>query len=277
MPELPEVEVTRQGLLPHVSGRTITAVSCSGKSLRQSIPKELLQDCLCGKSISTVDRRAKYLLIRLQDSGVLVIHLGMTGRLGVFPGAAAQARHDHLILSLDNGMDIRLNDARRFGSISVWPPEQAKELEQVFVSRQGIEPLSREFTGKTLLQLAGKSRQPVKNFLMDARRISGIGNIYANEILFAAGLHPQAPVNTLLEQQWQQVADTTVHILTKAIAAGGSTISDFLGASGESGYFQLQLAVYGKEGMSCPRCGQAIEKGVIAGRATFFCPCCQPR
>ncbi|XOF33297.1 MAG: bifunctional DNA-formamidopyrimidine glycosylase/DNA-(apurinic or apyrimidinic site) lyase [Candidatus Electrothrix sp. YB6] len=276
MPELPEVEVTRQGLLPHVSGRTITAVSCSGKPLRQSVPEELLQACLCGKSISTVDRRAKYLLIRLQDSGTLVIHLGMTGRLGVFPGAAAQAKHDHLILFLDNGMEIRQNDTRRFGSIALWPSEQAKELEQEFVSRQGIEPFSREFTGSALLQLAGKSRQPVKNFLMDAHRISGIGNIYANEILFAAGLHPQTPANTLSEQQWQQVVDTAVRILTKAIEAGGSTISDFLGASGESGYFQLQLAVYGKEGTPCPRCGLALEKSVIAGRATFFCSCCQP-
>jgi formamidopyrimidine-DNA glycosylase len=276
MPELPEVEVTCQGLRPHLLGRSILTVRSSGKSLRQPIPEDLLRRCLCGNTMLVVERRAKYVLIRLKDGAVLVIHLGMTGKLGVFPMDTESAKHDHLVLTLDNEMELRFNDARRFGSVVIWPADETEELEQVFLARQGIEPFSAEFSGAGLQELAKKCSLPMKSFLMDSRRISGIGNIYANEILFAAGLHPLCPANTLSEEQWQKVATCAVRILKQAIAAGGSTISDFLGASGQPGYFQLQLAVYGKKGEDCPRCGEEIAKEVIGGRATFFCAQCQP-
>ncbi|MCI5115837.1 MAG: bifunctional DNA-formamidopyrimidine glycosylase/DNA-(apurinic or apyrimidinic site) lyase [Candidatus Electrothrix sp. AW1] len=275
MPELPEVEVTCQGVLPHLLERTVLAVHSSGKSLRQPIPQELLRSCLCNKTICTVERRAKYILIRFTGKDVLIIHLGMTGKLGIFSQATAAARHDHLVLTLDNTMELRYNDVRRFGSVAVWPADQAEELEQVFLARQGIEPLGAAFDGRQLHQLAHNCTVPMKKFFMDSRRISGIGNIYANEILFAAGIHPLCPANSLSLEQWQEVAGCTVHILNKAIQAGGSTISDFLGASGQPGYFQLQLAVYGKKGAACPGCGEEIVKEVVGGRATFFCPECQ--
>jgi formamidopyrimidine-DNA glycosylase len=277
MPELPEVEVTCQGLRPHLLKRRILAIRSSGKRLRQPIPVDLLQTCLCGNSILTIERRAKYILLRFAEGAVLVIHLGMTGKLGIFAKEDKPAKHDHLVLTLDNKMELRFNDARRFGSVVVWPADEAEEFEQAFLARQGLEPLSADFTGPHLLELAQGCSLPIKSFLMDSRRVSGIGNIYANETLFAAGIHPLCPANTLSLEQWEEIASCAVRILNKAIKAGGSTISDFLGASGQPGYFQLQLAVYGRKGEECPRCGEEIVKEVIGGRATFFCPACQQK
>jgi formamidopyrimidine-DNA glycosylase len=277
MPELPEVEVTRRGLLPHLHGRKIIKVAWSGKRLRLPVPRKLLQECIAGNRVRTVDRRAKYLLIRMEDGAVLVIHLGMTGKLGMFPVQQATAPHDHVRLQLDNGMEMRFNDARRFGSISVWPPEDAKTMEQAFNRSQGIEPFGPDFTPENLAQLAQRRRIGVKKFLMNSRIIAGIGNIYANETLFAASIHPETPVHTLSNHQWQRIITCCLQILDKAIEAGGSTISDFLGSSGEPGYFQLQLAVYGRKDLPCPECGRTIIKKEIGGRASYFCPDCQPR
>jgi formamidopyrimidine-DNA glycosylase len=275
MPELPEVEVTRRGLLPHLPGKTVARVFWSGKRLRTAMPRALLRDEIQGRTIRTVDRRAKYLLIRMAGGAVLVIHLGMTGRLGIFPGRTPVARHDHLRLYLDNGMELRFNDSRRFGSVAVWSAELADACEQEFASRQGIEPLGDHFHAEKLIRLARNRRMPVKTFLMDSRLVAGIGNIYANEILFAAGLSPWTAAGTLDFQQWQAIADNGREILLRAIKAGGSTIADFIGSSGQPGYFQLQLAVYGRKGESCPRCQARINKKVLAGRSTFFCPVCQ--
>ena len=275
MPELPEVEVICQELQTYLLECKVIAVRSSGKPLRQPIPEDSLRTCLSGQSIHSVERRAKYILIRFVDGAVLVIHLGMTGKLGIFPQYKESDKHDHLGLIFDNDMELRFNDARRFGSVLVWPADEVEELEQAFLARQGVEPFSEDFYGANLLQLADSCNLPIKSFLMDSRRISGIGNIYANEILFAAGIHPLCPAGTLNKKQWQEIANCTVHILRQAIVAGGSTISDFLGASGQPGYFQLQLAVYGKKGEDCPRCGEEIVKEVVGGRATFFCPECQ--
>jgi len=213
----------------------------------------------------------------MREGAVLVIHLGMTGRLGLFARGSARARHDHLCLCLDDGRELRFNDSRRFGSIEVWPPGEAVRLEAEFAARLGIEPFSDRFNANRLLDLAKRRRLPVKGFLMDSRIIAGIGNIYANEILHAARLHPQTPVNRISRHQWRQVVDTTRAILEEAIRAGGSTIADFLDASGQPGYFQLRLRVYGRKDLPCPACGTAIEKCSLAGRATFFCPSCQPK
>ncbi len=276
MPELPEVEVTRQGLLPHLSGRQVTKISWSSKRLRLPMPRKLLQQEIQGNRVRTVDRRAKYLLIRMENGAVLVIHLGMTGKLGMFTGKAARASHDHLRLRLDNDMELRFNDARRFGSISVWPSDMAPELEDEFDQAQGLEPFGADFTAENLVQLARRRRITVKSFLMDSRIIAGIGNIYANETLFAAALHPETPVNRVSYAQWEAIVSHCRQILTRAIEAGGSTISDFIGSSGQPGYFQLQLAVYGKKEEPCPRCGTIIEKKEISGRASFICSTCQP-
>jgi formamidopyrimidine-DNA glycosylase len=275
MPELPEVEVTRRGLLPHLPGKTVAGVFWSGKRLRAAMPCALLRDEIQGRTIRTVDRRAKYLLIRMAGGAVLVIHLGMTGRLGIFPGQTPLARHDHLRLHLGDGMELRFNDSRRFGSVAVWPAARADVCEQEFAGRQGIEPLGDRFHADNLIRLARNRRMPVKTFLMDIRLLAGIGNIYANEILFAARLSPWTAAGTLDFQQWQAIACNGREILLRAIKAGGSTIADFIGSSGQPGYFQLQLAVYGRKGEKCPRCQAGINKKVLAGRATFFCPVCQ--
>ena len=276
MPELPEVEVTRLGLLAHLLQRRVTNIRWSNKCLRLPMPRKLLRNSIQGKTITAIDRRAKYLLIRMEDTSVLVIHLGMTGKLGIFATKTPQAPHDHLRLYLDNGMEVRFNDVRRFGSIMVWPGQKASLLEEAFNRSRGIEPFSREFTAANLARLARRRTIAVKKFLMDGGIIAGIGNIYANEILFAAGIHPGTTVANLSNKNWQKITRCCKEILSRAIAAGGSTISNFRGSSGKPGYFQLQLAVYGKKDTPCPVCGTTIRKELLAGRATFFCSQCQP-
>lgn len=276
MPELPEVEVTRIGLLAHLKGRHITKVTWSGKKLRTPMPRTLLLEYVEDDVITTIDRRAKYLLFRMQRGAVLVIHLGMTGKLGIFPTRTSLAKHDHLRLTLENAMEVRLNDARRFGAVTVWRPETAHNQEKAFSSREGIEPFGKTFCKEELTRLARRRTLPVKSFLMNGKLIAGIGNIYANEILYATRVHPLTPADTLRPRDWQRIVEASRKILSRAIAAGGSTISDFIGSSGNPGYFQLQLNVYNKAGTPCPECSQAIEKSVIGGRATYVCRSCQP-
>lgn len=276
MPELPEVEVTRLGLLDHLPGRTVAGIALSGHRLRIPMPHQQLRRHILGQHIASIDRRAKYLLVRMAGGAVLVIHLGMTGKLGLLDGNAPRHRHDHLILTLDNGQEVRFNDSRRFGAVMVWPAEEAKEAERVFAAREGIEPLGGEFTAGNLLRLADRKTAPVKSLLMDGRLVAGIGNIYANEILFASRIHPLTPAGRLTVDNWQRVVAESKRILQLAIATGGSTIADFLGATGHPGYFQLHFQVYGRGGLPCLLCEQLIIKTTSAGRATYFCPACQP-
>lgn len=276
MPELPEVEVTRRGLLAALPGRRIVATDCGPHRLRCDLPRESLQDQVVGQVIVTIDRRAKYLLFRMANGAVLLAHLGMTGKFGVLPISAPVHRHDHLRLRLDNGMEVRYNDSRRFGLIAVWSAEEAAALEEEFTLSEGLEPFGPLFNPDELLRLARDRKTPVKALLMNGRLIAGIGNIYANETLHAAGIHPQTPAGRLSRQDWQRVITHATDILTRAIEAGGSSIADFLGALGNPGYFQLQLAVYGRKGQPCHCCGRAIEKTTLAGRATYCCPRCQP-
>lgn len=275
MPELPEVEVTRRGLLEQLPGRTIMEISSSAHRLRAEIPRRLLQEHLTGQQILTIDRRAKYLLLRMTSGAVLVIHLGMTGKLGLIQQETARHKHDHLMLRLDTAMELRFNDSRRFGAIIVWPAVQAIEREREFSSREGMEPFDRAFTAEHLLRLAKGRQIPVKSFLMNTRLVAGIGNIYANEILFTARIHPLTPAAQLPADAWQRLIKEGRRILQQAIDAGGSTISDFLGASGHPGYFQLQFKVYGRKDVPCPECARPIIKIALAGRATYYCPICQ--
>ncbi|RJX18847.1 MAG: bifunctional DNA-formamidopyrimidine glycosylase/DNA-(apurinic or apyrimidinic site) lyase [Desulfobulbus sp.] len=276
MPELPEVEVTRRGLLPFLPGRRIIKVMRSNKRLRSDASRPLLTRHLPGAVIRTIDRRAKYLLFRLDDGAILVLHLGMSGKLSLVAADTPRARHDHLCLGLDNGRELRFNDARRFGSILLWPSDQAKQLEEAFAAQLGMEPLGPDFTPASLLAASRARSLGVKALLMDSRIVAGIGNIYANEILFAAGLHPLTPVSGISRAQWARVVAAGRKILRAAIRAGGSTIADFLGASGHPGYFQLRFAVYKRQGLPCRCCGQSIVRTTVTGRATYFCPACQP-
>jgi formamidopyrimidine-DNA glycosylase len=271
MPELPEVEVICQGLKPHVEGRKIDAVFCGKKELRLLIPREKLVSKVAGFVIVGIHRRAKYLLFDLDNSCCLVIHLGMTGRLGIFPQNAPETLHDHLCFRFDNGMEMRFNDVRRFGFVLV---QDGTEDYDPF-AKLGPEPFGDDFTAEYLWQRAGKRLQPVKNFLMDSQVVAGIGNIYANEILFYTGLNPVTPIGSISKKKYHEIVIMSRQVLSRAIESGGTTISDYVNASGKTGYFQLQLAVYGRKGESCHNCGTLIEKSVIGGRATFFCPQCQ--
>ncbi|PLX48912.1 MAG: formamidopyrimidine-DNA glycosylase [Desulfobulbaceae bacterium] len=272
MPELPEVEVICRGLRPHVVGRRIQEVVCGPKELRLAVPRNALQKQIAGATIMKLSRRAKYLLFDMDNGRRLLVHLGMTGRLGIFPAKAVQALHDHLIFRLDDGMEMRYNDTRRFGFVVV---QERTGQENAPLAQLGPEPFWPEFSAEYLKKKAAGRLQPIKNFLMDSRVVVGIGNIYASEILFAAGILPTMPIGSLILDQWRTIITISRQVLTRAIEAGGTTISDYVNASGTPGYFQLELAVYGRAGDKCRKCRAIIEKQTIAGRASYFCPRCQ--
>ncbi len=273
MPELPEVEVVCQGLAPHVTGKTVTDISFSNKKLRKPVPRAQLNSLVRGVRIASVTRRAKFILLTMENSALLVFHLGMTGKLGLFAKGAPRRKHDHLRFDIEGGKEVRFNDIRRFGFVEVFSAEDLKIIDPF--AKLGPEPFAKTFSAAYLLERATKKRQAVKNFLMDNRVVVGIGNIYANETLFSVGLHPETPVNIITQKTWQQIVTASRKVLKKAIKSGGTTISDYENASGESGYFQLELAVYGREGQPCHTCKTSIERLVIGGRASFFCPTCQ--
>lgn len=275
MPELPEVEVVRKGLALQLPGRTISAVRSNGKSLRRPVPLTLMNHHLPGSVISGVKRRAKYLLVELDNGALLILHLGMTGKLGLFPVNSPETKHDHVFWQLDNGLELRFNDVRRFGSIALLLPEEIGSMEETFFKTTGPEPFDSGFNADYLRKKAAGRSQPVKNFIMDSSVVAGVGNIYANESLFSAGIRPSRPIGSISRKKWQQLIDEIRLVLEKAIACGGSTISDFINASGESGYFQVNFAVYGREGQDCPRCSKSIKRVRLGGRASFFCPNCQ--
>ncbi len=273
MPELPEVEVIRRGLIPHLVGCTINRVVISNRKLRLPVPRAQLKSLVQGSRVESVDRRAKYVLVSMSSGALMVLHLGMTGRLALFANGAPRTPHDHLRFMLDSGLELRFNDVRRFGSIQVVAPKDT-EKSQIFAGL-GMEPLGPDFSSNYLLKKATGKLRPIKNFLMDSKVVVGIGNIYANEILFAAGIKPTRGVGSLGKRAWDEVVEACRQVLERAIACGGTTISDYVNSSGEAGYFQCELKVYGRDGEQCESCGSGINRRVLAGRATFFCPSCQ--
>ena len=275
MPELPEVEVVKRGLMLHLPGRKIIKIVTGNKKLRLPTPRKNLKKYIQEARFKSVDRRAKFLLLTIDNGAILIIHLGMTGRLGMFPADSPRVKHDHLRLQLDNGMELRFNDIRRFGFIQVIPP--GKGLDNTMLAHIGPEPFGQEFSPHYLRQLAAGKSRPVKNFLMDSRIVAGIGNIYACEILFHAGLSPEKKISSISINEWERVVASTRHILMKAIDSGGTTISDFVNASGKSGYFQLELQTYGRQGKPCNICSTPITRKTMAGRPTFSCTKCNKR
>jgi formamidopyrimidine-DNA glycosylase len=273
MPELPEVEVIRRGLQNHLPGRKVLDIATSNKKLRLPMPRKDLKKYILGARFISVGRRAKFLLIAMDNGAYLVVHLGMTGRLGIFPAGAPRSKHDHLRLQLDHSRQLRFNDTRRFGFIQVLAP--GIDFKNTMLAHIGPEPFSKDFTPKHLQENAAGRNRPLKNFLMDSRVVAGIGNIYASEILFHAGLNPGKKISRLTVKEWAQIVESSRHVLRKAIESGGTTISDFVNESGKSGYFQLELQTYGKQGQPCNCCSTSIAKKTMAGRATFFCPKCQ--
>lgn len=276
MPELPEVEVVRRGLEPLLVGCRIMAVDGDCLPLRAPVPLTELRRQAQGAEVTAVERRAKFILLHLDTGALILLHLGMTGKVYPAPVGSPRRKHDHLWLRLENETEIRFNDCRRFGLVAVCSPEEAKA--PALLAELGPEPLDPEaFTPAYLAARCRQRKTPIKNLLMDNRVVVGIGNIYANETLFAARISPLAPAGELRPAQLKKIVTTAREILRRAIAAGGTTIADFANAAGESGYFQVQLAVYGRQGQPCPHCRTTIERRLQGGRPTFFCPICQPQ
>ncbi len=269
MPELPEVETTRAGLAPHLIGRRITAATLRRPDLRWPIPSAIT-DVLPGQRIADVRRRAKYLLIDA-ESGSALLHLGMSGVLRVLSPEVVHGRHDHVDLALDSGLVLRFTDPRRFGCL-LWQPAGTVHP---LLADLGPEPLSDRFDGDYLHRLARRRTGPVKGFLMDQSVVVGVGNIYAAESLFLAGIHPLRPAGAIALARYRRLAEAVRQVLGHAIVRGGTTLRDFLAPDGAPGYFEQELQVYGREGQSCRRCGSGLRAQKLGHRATVWCPCCQ--
>lgn len=263
----------RRSLAPRLIGRTILGVEVSNPALRERVDAERLGRVATGRRIVGLGRRAKYLLLDLDGDDSLVVHLGMSGRLTLVPADEPQESHEHVAFHLDAGERLRFRDPRRFGLVLVLPTEGL--LGDSHFAHLGPEPLAGVLTGEVLAAAAARRRGPVKNFLMDGRVVVGVGNIYASEALHFAGIHPRRSVARIAAARWATLAEAVLETLHGAIEQGGTTLSDFTDGEGNSGYFQSSLAVYGREGEPCPRCGKAVRRIVQAGRGTFYCGGCQ--
>lgn len=269
MPELPEVETTRRGLAPHLLGRRVARVVLRRPDLRWPIPPEVTT-LWPGQRIDSVERRAKYLLLGSQ-AGSALLHLGMSGMLRVLPADVPPGPHDHVDVVLDSGRVLRFTDPRRFGCL-LW---QAPGEQHPLLSALGPEPLSECFDGAHLHRLSRGRRAPVKSFLMDQRTVVGVGNIYAAESLFRAGIHPRRPAGAISLERYRRLGDAIKTILAHAIERGGTTLRDFLAPDGAPGYFEQELWVYGREGEACRACGRLLHSAAIGQRASVWCPGCQ--
>lgn len=276
MPELPEVETSRRGILPHVLQQTIQQVVVRQPKLRWPVAPEIMT--LAGMQVTAVERRAKYLLLHVsqpvtgQSVGWIIIHLGMSGSLRVVPVGTPAALHDHVDMLFGNGQVLRYNDPRRFGCW-LW---SETPLSHALLAKLGPEPLSPEFNAEYLYQRSRKRRTALKAWLMDNQVVVGVGNIYANEALFQCGLHPMLPAHRLTPAQCQQLVTVIKSVLTHSIEQGGTTLRDFTQPDGRPGYFAQTLQVYGRRGEPCSVCGTPIESMRIGQRNSFYCPHCQP-
>lgn len=268
MPELPEVEVSRQGISPYLDNQQLVKVIARQRQLRWWVPDEVLAQL--NQPILSVTRRAKYLLIQLPQ-GDIILHLGMSGHLKVIPADTLATKHDHIDLLLDSGMLLRLNDTRRFGAV-LW---QAKGEVHPLLASLGPEPLSDNFNLPHLAAAFGKRGSAVKLVLMDNHVVVGVGNIYANEALFKAGILPSKPAKAVTPQQLAKLVPVIKDTLAAAIKQGGTTLKDFSQADGKPGYFAQQLLVYGRGGQPCLTCGTVLSEIRLGQRSTVYCEICQ--
>ena len=269
MPELPEVETTKRGLEPLIVNRRILSAHIYKKKLRWEIPSHLIET-LKQKTIHNISRRAKYLLIELSD-GQLVIHLGMSGSMSVAPSSEPLKKHHHFELKLDNLTSIRFHDPRRFGSI-LW---QDNNNQLKLLSDLGPEPLSYDFNDEVLYFASIGRSKNIKSFIMDSKVVVGVGNIYASESLFLAGISPKRVSGKTSKSRYETLTKSIKKILTDAINNGGTTLNDFSNVDGSPGYFAQILSVYDREGMLCMRCNGKIKRIIQNQRATYYCPKCQ--
>lgn len=270
MPELPEVETTRRGLLPHLKNRKVTDVKIRNRQLRWPTPHALKQK-LAGQQFLDIRRRGKYLIFDF-ERGHMLAHLGMSGSLRIVDAGVERRKHDHIDWFLDSGKILRFHDPRRFGSIH-WIVQDV--LQHPLLKDLGLEPLEQSFNGTYLLTCGRNRKLAVKNFIMNSRVVTGVGNIYASESLFVAGIHPNRPAGDVSGESYQRLADAIKTVLNASIEQGGTTLRDFVNENGNPGYFRQQLRVYEQAGNPCLQCGAIIQMQVIGQRASYFCPRCQ--
>ncbi len=270
MPELPEVETTLRGIQPSIQDQIIHKLLIRRPNLRWPIPKKDLQQ-LAGLAITQVSRRGKYLLLST-IRGHIVIHLGMSGRLLILNKWVAPAKHDHVDILFNNGALLRFTDPRRFGAL-LYAEDDPKQ--HALLKNLGIEPLSRQFSALYLKQKLANKQLPIKSAIMDQRIVVGIGNIYATEVLFRAGINPLKPAKVLLLSDLKSLVNAIKAILRTAITQGGSSLKDFLNSEGKPGYFTQQLNVYGRAGLSCIICQSNLKHIRLGQRSTVYCPTCQ--
>ncbi len=272
MPELPEVETIRLNLEPRIVDRSISGVDIYDVRLRWPVRPDDFRAWVHGRSITGLSRRAKYLIWHLNNGAAVVIHLGMSGRLGLFPTKTPLEKHTHVVFRFDD-LQVRFRDPRRFGLVEVVAPGELDNY--VRFAHLGVEPLSDDFNEDYVARTAQRSKKAIKLWILDAQNVVGVGNIYANEALFKAGIHPTRPANALKNNERRRLVKGIKSILNTALEKGGTTLNDFRNAHGEPGFFQQVLTVYQKEGEPCTACGSEIQKIVLSGRSTFFCPSCQ--
>jgi len=270
MPELPEVETTRRGIAPFVEGSVVKSIAIRQRSLRWPIPTSLQKE-LPGTRIDQLQRRAKYLLAST-EKGTLLLHLGMSGSLRIVTAQEAPRKHDHVDIAMENGHVLRFHDPRRFGCV-LWLKGNVDQ--HPLLADLGPEPLSEDFNARYLHAAAGKRKVAVKSFIMDGHVVVGVGNIYANEALYAAGISPVKPAGSISRARYEKLVAEIKAVLARAIAVGGTTLRDFVGGDGKPGYFSQSLSVYGRGGEPCHKCGSVLTEIRIGQRSTVYCRGCQ--
>lgn len=272
MPELPEVEVTRRGVAPHIEGRQVTAVALRHTGLRWPFPPAL-PELLHGRRVLSTGRRGKYLLVRF-DHGTLIVHLGMSGHLRILPADTPAQKHDHFDLVLGDAM-LRMTDPRRFGAVLWHAQEDGAIDEHLLLRGLGVEPLEEGFSGDLLYRMTRRRSAPIKQVLLAGDIVVGVGNIYASESLFRAGINPRTAAHRIGLARYEKLAVAIREILAASIEKGGSTLRDFKAADGRPGYFQQTYFVYDRAGEECRVCGGTVRQLVQGQRSTFYCPNCQ--
>lgn len=270
MPELPEVETTRRGIEPHIIGKTIQHAIVRQYKLRWPIPRNLNQQ-ITNQKVESVQRRGKYLLVKMA-SGHLILHLGMSGSLRILECSTPPDKHDHIDIVFNNGQCLRLRDPRRFGAVLF---SKNEPLKHKLLRNLGPEPLGSDFNSNYLFNKSRNRKIAVKLFIMDSKIVVGIGNIYANEALFLAGIHPKRSAGRISVKRYELLVNAVKQVLHAAIKAGGTTLRDFTAEDGRPGYFTQKLNVYGKTGVPCPKCGTPIRQLNQGQRSTYYCPQCQ--
>lgn len=272
MPELPEVEVTRRGVAPHLEGQIVTAVILRHVGLRWPFPLEL-PEILPGQVIRSTGRRGKYLLIRF-DHGTLIVHLGMSGHLRILPKDTPAGKHDHFDLVIGKQV-LRMNDPRRFGAVLWHANDEGDVAQHILLSSLGVEPFEDMFSAKLLYGKTRNRSAPVKQVLLAGDIVVGVGNIYASESLFKAGINPKTPAQRIGLARYEKLTQAIRETLAAAIEQGGSTLRDFMGVNGQAGYFQQTYFVYDRAGQPCRVCGAEVRQLKQGQRSTFYCPNCQ--